>query len=221
MTYPSRRVGVISSKTTGGRVTYMSEDVQNNSANEAYNRFSIDESAPPELKAVAIATGRDHCLPADISRLMKPGKINDKGMLSRLYIAGLTHEEIADYFGVSREAVTKMISRMDLVREASNPALFQERMQEELLIRMESILKYMTPEKMNKASLSQLIMAFGILFDKVRLSRGESTQNVAAINIHKLESSDLEKIRLVIQKHTQAKLAKVKSEYAKEDQDGG
>ena len=181
-----------------------------------YQRVNIDDSATPEQKAWALATGREHCLPADIARLMKPGKINDKGMLSRLFIAGLTHEEIADYFGVSRESVTKMIGRMELAREASNPALFQEKMQEELLIRMEAILKYMTPEKMNKASLSQLIMAFGILFDKVRLSRGESTQNVAAVNIHKLDSADLEKIRNVIQKHTQAKLAKVKSEYDKE-----
>jgi predicted DNA-binding protein YlxM (UPF0122 family) len=196
----------------------MSEEPQLNSAPEdgAYQRVSIDESAAPEQKAAALATGREHCLPADISRLMKPGRIHDKGMLSRLFMAGLTHDEIADYFGVSREAVTKMISRMNLDRDATNPAIFQEQLQNEMLIRMEAILKYMTPEKMNKASLAQLIMAFGTLFDKVRLTRGESTQNVAAINIHKLDSADLEKIRDVIKKHTQAKLEKVKSAYDKE-----
>ncbi len=83
-----------------------------------------------------------------------------------------------------------------------------------MLIRMEHLLKYMTPEKMNKASLSQLVMAFGILMDKVRLTRGESTQNIAAINIHKLDGTDLDKIRDIIKRHTQAKLSKVKETYA-------
>ena len=184
------------------------------------NRKVPFETASPELKAIIAHTGREHSLPADLTRMMKPGKINDKGMFTRLYAAGLTHDEIADYFGVSRESVTKMASRMDLVRETANPLLFQERMQEEMLIRMEAILKYMTPDKMNKASLSQLVLAFGILMDKVRLTRGESTQNIAAVNVHKLDSKDIDKIRDIIQKHTQAKLAKVKEEYEKVESRG-
>jgi len=145
--------------------------------------------------------------------LLKPGCINDKNMLVRLYAAGLTHEEIAAFFGTSRTAVTKMIGRMDLTREVANPAIFQEKMQEEILIKMESILGYMSPEKMNKASLSQLIMAFGTLYDKMRLHRGESTSNVASLNVHKLADGDLEKIRDIIKKHTASKLEKVKKEY--------
>ncbi len=183
-------------------------------ADEAKKRVPF-ETASPELKAIIAHTGREHSLPTDLSKMLKPGKINDKGMFTRLYAAGLTHDEIADYFGVARESVTKMASRMDLVRETANPLLFQERMQEEMLIRMEAILKYMTPDKMNKASLSQLVLAFGILMDKVRLTRGESTQNIAAVNVHKLDSKDIDKIRDIIQKHTQAKLAKVKEEYEK------
>jgi hypothetical protein len=183
-------------------------------ADEARKKVDF-ETASPEMKAIIAHTGREHSMPADMSRMLKPGKIDDKGMFTRLYAAGLTHDEIASFFGVSRESVTKMASRMDLVRETANPLLFQERMQEEMLIRMEAILKYMTPDKMNKASLSQLVLAFGILMDKVRLTRGESTQNIAAINVHKLDGKDIEKIRDIIQKHTQAKLAKVREGYEK------
>lgn len=147
-------------------------------------------------------------------RLLKPGLINDLNMLARLFEAGFTHEEIASYFGVSREAVTKKIGRMDLHREASNPALFQEKMQEEILMRMENLLKYMSPDKMNKASLSQIIIAFGTLYDKFRLSRGESTQNVASVNVHKLAGADIQSIRDIIAKHTVEKLNRVKLEHS-------
>jgi len=205
------------------RIIEQREEKKRSAAREAADeaRKKVDfETASPEVKAIIAQTGRDHCLPADLTRLMKPGKIDDKGMFSRLYAAGLTHDEIAGFFGVSRESVTKMASRMDLVRETANPLLFQERMQEEMLIRMEAILKYMTPDKMNKASLSQLVLAFGILMDKVRLTRGESTQNIAAVNVHKLDSKDIDKIRDIIQKHTQAKLAKVREGYEKTESGG-
>lgn len=146
-------------------------------------------------------------------KLLKAGAINDKNMLARLFEAGFTHEEIADHFGVSRVAVTNMINRMELQRKTSNPAEFQEKMQEEILIRMENILKYMSPDKLNKASLSQLIIAFGTLYDKYRLSRGESTSNTAVLNIQKIADSDLDKIREIIAKSTQEKLQAVRKTY--------
>ena len=176
----------------------------------------LNPEIKPERKCKPGKRVLDPNLPVD-PPLMKPGKIDDKGMFTRLYIAGLTHEEIASYFGVSREAVSKMVARMDLVRETTNPSLFQQRMEEEILIRMESIMRYMTPDKMTKASLSQLVMALGILYDKLRLQRGESTHNVANLNIHAFGEEDLSKIRDIIQKRTQDKLKKTKKTYGEED----
>ena len=168
---------------------------------------------PTMKKKQELAVARELVSPS----LLKPGTINDKTRFVRLFEAGFTHDEIADIFGVSRVAVTNMVTRMDLIREAANPSLFQEKMQEEILIRMEAILKYMTPEKMNKASLSQLIMAFGVLYDKMRLQRGESTSNVASLSVHKIDVQDLDKIKDIIKKHTSAKLKKVRAEYDKEN----
>jgi hypothetical protein len=150
-------------------------------------------------------------------KLLKPGVINDKGMLARLYSAGLTHEEIADYFGVTRVAVTKMIMREGLERDLTDPIAFKENMHDEILRRMEILLRYMSPDKMNKASLSQLIMAFGTLYDKMRLHRGESTANVASVNIHKIDPSDLKHIREIISRQTAKKLTEVKKEYELQD----
>jgi hypothetical protein len=50
----------------------------------------------------------------------------------------------------------------------------------------------------------------------MRLHRGESTQNIANLNIHAFEDGDLEKIREVIQKRTQEKLKKIRKQYDQE-----
>ena len=41
------------------------------------------------------------------------------------------------------------------------------------------ILNSLTPKDLEKAGLSQKMMAFGILYDKERLERGQSTENIA------------------------------------------
>lgn len=178
----------------------------------------VDTFYPPTVQTDK-STDRSHVDGKGVidPQLIKPGKIDDKAMLVRLFEAGLTHDQIAAYFGVSRVAVTKMVARMNLARELTNPTLFQERMQEEILIRMENVLRYMTPDKMDKASLSQLTMTFGILFDKLRLARGQSTENVASVNIHKIAEGDLDRIREIIAKNTRQKLEDVRKEYV-EDQ---
>ena len=193
----------------------MAEEILENDGQckEPVDLMSLSKVVGPATKKAAMTAASSLVDPL----LLKSGCIDDKNMLARMFAAGFTHDEIAAHFGVNRSAVTKMIARMDLIREASNPAVFQEKMQEEILVRMETILKYMSPEKMNKASLSQLIMAFGTLYDKMRLHRGESTQNVASLSIHKINEGDLDKIRDIIKKHTQIKLNKVRKEYVQED----
>lgn len=146
--------------------------------------------------------------------LLKPGKIDDKTKLKRLHMAGLNHDEIAEFFGVSRVAVTKMVGKMGLDCPKYTPEEFKARMEHEMLERMNKLLGSMTPDKIASASLSQLIMAFGILYDKVRLQRGESTQNVAALNVHKLDPKALEAIKAVIDMETNKKLAEARKSYS-------
>jgi hypothetical protein len=145
--------------------------------------------------------------------LIKPGKINDKDRFKRLFAAGLTHEEIADFFGVSRVAVTYMAKRLKLENPKYTPEEFKARMEHEMLERMQKVLGSMSHDKIERASLSQLIMTFGILFDKVRLNRGESTQNVASLNLHKIDPKALESIKQIIAIQTEKKMAETKQKY--------
>lgn len=145
--------------------------------------------------------------------LVKPGKIDDLVKFKKYFEVGLTHEEIADIFGVSREAVTVRAKKLGLERIKMDPLEFKGRMEYEMLSRMQKILGAMTSDKVDRASLSQLIMAFGILYDKVRLQRGESTQNIAALNVHKLDSVAIQGIKDIIQQQTDKKLADAKKNY--------
>jgi hypothetical protein len=145
--------------------------------------------------------------------LIKPGKIDDKAKFKRLFMAGLTHEDIADFFGVSRVAVTYMAKRMQLEAPKYTPEQFKARMENEMLERMQKVLGSMSHDKIERASLSQLIMTFGILFDKVRLNRGESTQNVASLNLHKIDPKALESIKQIIALQTEKKMAETKNKY--------
>jgi len=145
--------------------------------------------------------------------LVRPGTINDIVKFKRLFQLGLTHEEIAEFFGVSREVVTIRVKKLGLERIKYTPTEFKHNMETELLGRMQKILNSMSDDKVERASLSQLIMAFGIMFDKMRLMRGESTQNVAALNVHALDPTALESIREIIGQQTAKKLAAAKKDY--------
>jgi len=145
--------------------------------------------------------------------LVRPGTINDIVKFKRLFQLGLTHEEIAEFFGVSREMVTMRVKKLGLERIKYSPTEFKHNMETELLGRMQKILNSMSDDKVERASLSQLIMAFGIMFDKMRLMRGESTQNVAALNVHQLDPTALESIRAIIGEQTAKKLAAAKKDY--------
>lgn len=147
-------------------------------------------------------------------RLLKPGRIDDKDKFKRLFKAGLTHEEIADFFGVARNNVSIMAKKLQVESGRYTPEQFKARMETEMLNRMQLILGAMDPQKIERASLSQLIMAFGILFDKVRLNRGESTQNVASLNLHKIDPKALESIKEIIARQTELKMIETKKKYA-------
>lgn len=175
---------------------------------------SVAEEETP-LKSPAIRKQEQIARACELApeHLIKPGKINDKDRFKRLFAAGLTHEEIADFFGVSRVAVTYMVKRLQLENPKYTPEEFKARMEHEMLERMQKVLGSMSHDKIERASLSQLIMTFGILFDKVRLNRGESTQNVASLNLHKIDPKALESIKQIIAIQTEKKMAETKQKY--------
>jgi hypothetical protein len=150
------------------------------------------------------------------ANLVKPGRINDVAKLKKFYEMGMTHGELADIFGVTREAVSVKAKKLGLQRNKWTTEEFKAKMETAMLDRMQNLLNSMTSDKVDKASLSQLIMAFGILFDKVRLQRGESTQNVAALNVHKLDPTAIASIKEIIAAQTEQKMSAARNLHMKD-----
>ena len=63
------------------------------------------------------------------------------------------------------------------------------------------ILNSITPEDLKKAGLSQKMMAFGVLYDKERLERGQSTENIAYADMAKAQAIVQDKIKSFQEKY--------------------
>lgn len=146
----------------------------------------------------------------------KEGRVN-KPLLKRLFDANFTHQEIADLMGVGRVTITNMVNKLGLKREQLSPDEFRRQMSSKMLDKMNQLLSEMDANKIDKASLSQLIVAFGTLFDKVRLHEGQSTENVAVGHIHKLDDRSLQAIREAIKASRDAKLEQARLEHKQDN----
>lgn len=118
------------------------------------------------------------------------GKIDVQKALE-LRLKGLSYEDIGKHFGVSKMAVCKRLKdrlpdkRVDLEAFKRNRA-------DLLASKQKLILDSMTQEQIEKIPPQSRPTAFGILYDKERLERGQSTQNVEVI-----DHAEAEKVRLV------------------------
>ena len=75
------------------------------------------------------------------------------------------------------------------------------------------ILKQITADKLEKASVQQLITAFAIAYDKERLEQNKSTENVAHQVSEGLSEKDKEAFRKLMQERT----ARLRQEVVYED----
>ena len=94
--------------------------------------------------------------------------------------------ELAKLNGVDHSAIVRLFQRHGIDRQRvddykGNRADFMAGMQEKLL-------SAITQEDLEKASLRDKVISMGVLFDKERLERGQSTVNLASIYSQALES---------------------------------
>ena len=93
---------------------------------------------------------------------------------------GLTQVEIARICGCARETVSRKLSGCQL---ESLPSFVQHRA-EVLAFWQRKILSSVTPNDIKKANFASKMAGFGILYDKERLERGQSTGNIGVIIGH-------------------------------------
>ena len=124
----------------------------------------------------------------------------------------LTLQEIADKIGCSRQAVAQ--AKMDL-----NPTLIKKKDLKEYVSELpltladaeQKILRYMlSPEKLAKASSAQLAMIFGVMFDKRRLTQGQSTSNVHVV-LETMDQNMKEELLQAIKVNTQKMLEEARN----------
>lgn len=100
---------------------------------------------------------------------------------------GLSINEIGDLVGISKQAVYQRLQ--PYLHELDTLEDYKTHRADIIALKGKEILKHLDSNRLEKASAYQLAGMYGILYDKERLERGESTQNVASVH------GDIESIR--------------------------
>ena len=90
--------------------------------------------------------------------------------------------EIADVFGVTKQAVSKRLK--PYTQTSGNIEEFKKYKSDMLHEKQFAMLRELTPDKIKSMSAYQLTGMFSMLYDKTRLEDGESTENVSIDEIN-------------------------------------
>jgi len=129
-----------------------------------------------------------------------PEKINLEKALE-LRLKAVSYNDIARFFGCSKAAVIERL-RPYLATEDIDVEVYKNNRADILAHKQVSVLAEMTPAKLAQASAKDLSITYGVLYDKERLERGQSTQNVAQIWASAV--IEAEKMRMGVTEETEA-----------------
>lgn len=96
---------------------------------------------------------------------------------------GLDYTQTAKLLGCTKGNVSERLSTIGL--GVGNLNKYKSNRADVLASYQLLFLNSIRPDQLKRASLSQLVMAFGIMFDKERLERDKSTSNVAYADMSK------------------------------------
>lgn len=91
---------------------------------------------------------------------------------------GMTLQEIADTEGVTRQTIHEQLQKY--IPNANALETYKKHRADILAAKQIELLQSLTADKIKEASALQLITGMGILTDKERLERGQSTANLAS-----------------------------------------
>ena len=129
--------------------------------------------------------------------LVSPRKTTiDHGMVLNMHLRGLTGPEIGAKLGCSKQRIDQVLKPFRDIAKPPEVIDAYEKNKAQLLssAEMEFLESSLDRLRQNKDPLPARVMGFGVVFDKNRLTRGESTQNVSihsAIEHIQAEVTDL------------------------------
>lgn len=100
----------------------------------------------------------------------------------------LTHEQIAELLGCARVNITQRLRPYNELLQ--NLDRFKNHRADIFALKQSQLLNAVTERDVKSASLLQKTTAFGILYDKERLERGQSTENISVKSIVHSLSND-------------------------------
>jgi len=90
---------------------------------------------------------------------------------------GKSYQDIADHYGVAKQTIFHHLS--PLIGDKGELEAFKEYRADILASLQAKVVKSITDDDLQKASLSQKAVGIGVFYDKERLERGQSTGNIA------------------------------------------
>jgi len=93
---------------------------------------------------------------------------------------GESQAEIARKYNVTRQAVNKRFARLSHLLDPQTAAHFEQHEQTVLSnVKAALVSEIVNPAKLKKLNSRDAAISYGVIYDKLRLSQGKSTQNIA------------------------------------------
>ena len=108
---------------------------------------------------------------------------------------GLSLDQIASICHVTKGAISRRLSKTDEAIRMTDA--FCEDRANILAWYQQRILRHLTEAKLRKASARDLVISMGVLFDKERLQRGQSTSNIAYADMVKAYQAKVNELKLL------------------------
>jgi len=140
---------------------------------------------------------------------MADQKFSDMELIAALNLHNGNVSRAAQELGVTRAAVIKR--RKVIPVGVLAPTITEFRSQRaDVFARLQQILlQHITEKKLKGASLAQIGTLFGIMYDKERLEKNLSTENIAHNQYKTLTAADREMIKEIVKSRTESKLKEI------------
>lgn len=103
---------------------------------------------------------------------------------------GLSYQEIANIVGCSKQNISERLQYF--TSSINHLQAVKENRADTLTVVSDTILNSLTPAEIKKAPFGTKITAYGILYDKERLERGQSTENISYSDMVKTRQQAME-----------------------------
>jgi predicted transcriptional regulator len=136
-------------------------------------------------------------------------KFTDIELIAALDFHNGNVTRVAEELGVSKTAVIKRKRKIPEGVITPDIDTFRQERANIFASIQQALLRYVTPDKLKRASLAQIGTLFGIMYDKERIERNQATDFIAHAHYQMLAPEQMKSIKAVAKELTEQKLKQV------------